>query len=379
MKIAIDGYEANVPQRLGSSRVAFELLRNLEKIDKKNSYTIFLPSPPLTDLPKERLGWKYKILKPKIFWTKIALPIALYTSGEKFDLIFSPTHYIPRFSPYKRVATIFDLSFLRFPESFLKKDLWQLKNGTKFSILFADKIITISNSSKQDICKHYQIDPNKVIVAYPGFDKDIFHPQQEGNQEGVKQKYNLSDNYIIYIGTIQPRKNLTHLIEAFSHIILSDKQRVTDSLQLVIVGKAEGEGRKGWMYQDILQSPKKFGVEDSVIFTGFVPQDDLVSLLSGAQALIQPSLWEGFGIPVVEAMASGTPVLVSDVSSLPEIVGGAGLTFNPNSLAQIEVSIRSIISDRQLRQRYSKLGLEQAKKFSWEKMARTVLKVFAEG
>ena len=135
MRIWIDGYEANVPQRLGSSQVAFELLRSLEKIDHRNDYTIFLPTPPLEDLPKERIGWKYKISSPKRFWTKIALPLALYTTKQKPELIFSPTHYIPRFSPssVKRVVTIFDLSFLHFPEMFTKKDLWQLKNWTKFS------------------------------------------------------------------------------------------------------------------------------------------------------------------------------------------------------------------------------------------------------
>ncbi len=143
MKIWIDGYEANVLQRLGSSQVAFELLRNLEKIDQKNDYTILLPTPPLPDLPQERQGWKYKILKPKKLWTRIALPIALYK--EKPDLIFSPTHYVSRFCPssVKRVATIFDLSFLHFPEMFTKRDLWQLKNWTKFSAGNADHIIQI--------------------------------------------------------------------------------------------------------------------------------------------------------------------------------------------------------------------------------------------
>ena len=130
MKIWIDGYEANVLQRLGSSQVAFGLLSSLEEIDKENDYTVLLPNSPLDDLPKEREGWSYKILKPKMLWTRAALPLALFTAKQKPDIFFSPTHYIPRFIPsqVRSIATIFDLSFLHFPDSFLKKDLWQLKN-----------------------------------------------------------------------------------------------------------------------------------------------------------------------------------------------------------------------------------------------------------
>lgn len=350
MKIAIDGYEANVVQRLGSSQVAFQLLRSLEKIDKKNDYTIMLPKPPLEDLPKERTGWNYRILKPKRLWTRLALPLVLYMSKEKPDLFFSPTHYIPRLSPIKRVATIFDLSFLHFPLMFNKQDLWQLTNWTKFSVQNADQIITISNFSKQDIINQYKVDKNKITVAYPGYDKSIFRP---GNKN--------RDNYIIYIGTIQPRKNLVRLIEAVSKI---------ENLNLIIAGK------QGWMYEETLKAPKGFGIEERVKFTGFLPDDELAKLLRGAQAFILPSLWEGFGITVVEAMACGTPVIVSNVSSLPEIVGKAGLLVDPYSVDQIEQAIRTIVSDKKLHQKYTKLSLAQAEKFSWEKMAKIVLKVF---
>lgn len=367
MRIAIDAYEANTPQRLGSSVVAFELIRHLEKNDHQNDYTIFLPGSPMDDLPKERERWKYKVLKPKKLWTQVVLPLALYTTRHKPNLFFSPTHYIPRFSPVKRIATIFDLSFLHFPEMFEKGDLWKLRNWTKFSAEFADHIITISNFSKQDIVEQYGVSKEKITVAYPGYDADIFHPIENKKKiEQILKKYNIDKNYIIYIGTIQPRKNLTRLIEAFS--------RVNDKLRLVIVGKSGGLGREGWMYQDIMETPKRLGIEDRVIFTGFIPQEDLPYLLSGAVVYVQPSLWEGFGIPVLEAMACGTAVIVSNISSLPEVVGQAGLLIDPYSIDQIEQAIRTILSDKKLRERKSKEGIEQAKKFSWDKMARTVLK-----
>lgn len=377
MDIWIDGYEANVLQRLGSSKVAFELLIYLEKIDKKNEYTILIPDLPLADLPKERKGWKYKILKPKRLWTRIALPLALYTAKIKPDIIFSPTHYIPRFSPVKRLVTIFDLSFLHFPQMFKKSDLWQLTNWTKFSIQNSDHIMTISNSSKQDIIKEYKIDEKKITVVYPGYDRKLFYNKKEkfsskgGSSSGrkveeVKKKYQIGDNYIIYIGTLQPRKNLIRLIEAVSRI---------DELILVIVGKTTGEGKEGWLYQDILEAPRRLGIEERVKFLGFVPRDDLPMLLSGGKAFVLPSLWEGFGITVVEAMACRVPVIVSNVSSLPEVVGKAGLLVDPYSVDQIEQAIRTVTIDKRLQQKYANLAFKQARKFSWEKMARGVLKV----
>lgn len=350
MKIAIDGYEANVLQRLGSSQVAFELLKSLEKIDNKNDYTILLPSPPLGDLPKERVGWKYKILRPRRLWTRIALPLSLYMARGKYDIIFSPTHYIPRFSPVKRVATIFDLSFLHFPEMFTPRDLWQLKNWTKFSAENADHIITISNFSKQDIISQYKIDKNKITVAYPGYDSEKF-----------KVRSQEAENYIIYVGTIQPRKNLVRLMEAVARI---------DGLKLIIVGKT------GWEYEEILVTPKKLGIEDRVEFKGYVATDKLSNLLNGATAFVLPSLYEGFGIPVLEAMAAGVPVISSNVSSLPEVVGDAGLLVDPYSVDQIEQAIRTLMADKKLRQKYAKLGSTQAQKFSWDKMSKQVLKVF---
>ncbi|OGE19718.1 hypothetical protein A3D83_02460 [Candidatus Daviesbacteria bacterium RIFCSPHIGHO2_02_FULL_41_10] len=375
MKIWIDGYEANVLQRLGSSQVAFELLRSLEKIDRENDYTILLPAPPLGDLPKTRVGWKYKILKPKRLWTRITLPLALYTARQKPDIFFSPTHYIPRFAPtkIKKVVTVFDLSFLHFPEMFIKKDLWQLKNWTKFSVMNADRIITISRFSQDDIVKQYGLAREKITVAYPGYDSEKFKIQNSKLKIlKIRKKYNIGDSYIIYIGTIQPRKNLERFIEAFSLVAEGGK------LELVIVGKTSGEGKQGWMYEDILKAPKELGIEDRVKFLGFVSTDDLSALLQGARAYIQPSLWEGFGIPVLEAMASGTPVIVSNTSSLPEVVGKAGLLIDPYSLDQIEQAIRTIVFDKKLQQKYSKEGIIQAKKFSWDKMAKEVLKVFEE-
>ena len=370
MKIWIDGFEANQPQRLGSGQIAFELLCNLEKIDRKNIYTVLIAGKLLDDLPKERAGWVYKEIKFNKFKTYLAIPLALFTSKNKPDIFFSPTHYGPFFAPCKRIILIFDLAFLKFKDMFKPRDLHQLILWTKISVKKASHIITISNNSKKDIQRAYGVKKGKITVAYPGYDKEKFKSQISNVKiEEIKKKYGIEGGYIIYIGTIQPRKNLVRLIETFSRIENND-------LKLVIVGKTKGFGRQAWMFEETLNAPKKFGVEEKVIFTGFAPTEDLPYLLSGSKAYILPSLYEGFGIPVLEAMASGVPVLLSSVSSLPEVAGKAGIYFDPNSTTQIEHAIRLIISDSKIRQKYSKLGLAQVRKFSWKKMAREVLKTF---
>ncbi len=367
MRIWIDGYEANVPQRLGSSQVAFEVLKQLEILDHKNDYTIFLPSKPLEDLPKERSGFRYKVLRPKRLWTRIALPIEYYRNRQKPDVFFSFSHYLPRFIKGKMVQVIYDLAYLHFPQMFKKDDLYKLNNWTRDSVSRASHIVTISQSSKKDLIKEYKIPSKQITVAYPGYNQDIFKPVNDKNKvRQVLEKYQIIGEYIIFVGTLQPRKNLLKLIEAMVKI---------DNLKLVIVGKTTGPGKQAWMFQDILDQPKKLGVEDRVIFTGFAPTEDLPYLLAGSVAYILPSLWEGFGIPVVEAMAVGIPVLVSNVSSLPEVAGKAGLMFNPTRVDQIEQAIRTIWTDKKLWFKQSKQGLEQAKKFSFKKMTKEIIKV----
>lgn len=370
MKIWIDGKEANVANRVGSGQYAYEILRNLEKIDQENEYTIFLPNPPLADLPSERKNWQYRILKPSKLWTRIGLPAALYLGRSKPNVFFTPSHYIPRFSPVKRVCAIFDLSFLHFPEMFNGKDLWQLKLWTKYSIENADHLLAISEFTKQDIIKNYQVIPSRITVTPLGYNKDTFKPVKDKDTlKKVLRKYRTGDNYIIYIGTIQPRKNLIRLMEAFAGITSEP------DLKLVIVGKTTEAGRKGWKYQEILETPKRLGIEEKIKFIGFVPTEELPFLLSGAKIFVLPSLWEGFGIPVLEAMATGVVVATSDISSLPEVAGAAGTFFDPYSVEGIQNALENLLENRDLREKKVQLGLEQAEKFSWESCANKTLKV----
>ncbi len=363
MIIGIDGNEANVVSRVGSGQYGFELLKAFHSDESGHQFEIFLKNPPVSDMPAVSPDWHYKVFGPKKFWTQVALPLKLARNNH-LDVFFSPSHYAPRFSRVPQVITIFDLSFLYFPQYFRKKDLGQLKRWTKYSALKSKAIITISENSKRDIVKEYKVDPKQVFVTYPGYDKTRFKVQKESDIQKIKDKYSIPGDYIIFVGTLQPRKNIEKLIEAFVGI-----GSTYPDLKLVIVGK------KGWMFESIFETVKRNKLGDKVIFTDFVPDDDTSFLIAGARLYVLPSLYEGFGIPVVEAMASGTPVAVSDVSSLPEVVGDAGLLFDPQDIGDIQKKCEKILKDGQLSTQLSKKGIERAKKFNWAHTAAETIKV----
>lgn len=367
MKIGINGYEAVIPRfgftpnglpnRVGSAEVCFQLLLELSKIDKQNNYIIYLPVAPTSDMPKESENWQYRVIPAKRFWTLFALPKAV--RQDHLDVFFSPTHYAPPFVNAPEVISILDVSYKHFPEMFGKRDLYKLSWWGKYSVKKAKKIITISENSKDDIIKTYGIQARKVDVIHVGI-KDIINAHMK--KEEVLSKYQIDAPYILFVGTLQPRKNVKRLIQAIS--LLKNKK-----VQLVIIGK------KGWMYEEILQSPVRFGVSDRVIFLHNVSNEELPIFYKNAECFVLPSLYEGFGLPVLEAMQLECPVIVSNVSSLPEAGGDAALYVNPEDVADISSKIDEVLESKKLRDRMIKLGLEQVKKFSWEKAAKETLTV----
>ena len=398
--IGIDGNEANVEKRVGVGRYAYEVLQQFYRL-RSTVYglqlTVYLKDKPSLDLPRETDWWKYRVVGPKFLWTQIGLPLALFNNRHlkrrQMDVFFTPTHYAPRFCPCPRVISIMDLSFLHFPEMFKREDLYQLKSWTNYSVKKATKILTISEASKNDIIKSYGVSREKVVVTYPGRNevlsskyKQSFSSNKVLSMEDVRRKYGIDGDYILSVGTLQPRKNYVKLIEAFARVILNPPKvgeesqmgsfaslMMTDSLQLVIVGK------KGWLYEEILQAPKKFGVEDKVKFLDFVPDEDLPVLYQKAKCFVLVSLYEGFGLPVLEAMSFGCPVIASNVSSLPEVVGEAGILVDPSKAEEITKAIRKVIEmEEGEREETVQKGYQQAKKFSWEKCAKETLEVLEE-
>lgn len=370
MIIGIDGNEANVTRRVGISEFAYELIREFsERESEKRKYRIYLKDQPLEHFPKKSSHWSYQVFGPRKLWTQFGLPLKLYTERRKPDVFFTPTHYSPRFSPVPTVVSVMDLSYIHFPHLFKSSDLYQLKNWTGYSVKRARRVITISNSSKNDIIKEYKVSEEKVEVIYPGIKPIVTLEPNIYSMQLLKEKYHIADKYILFVGTLQPRKNIVRLIKAFSKVVNEAKER---DMQLVVVGK------KGWLFDEIIAAPEKYDVEGHVLFLDFVPDEDLPALYKHAQCYVLPSLYEGFGLPVLEAMKYNCPVITSNVSSLPEAGGDAALYVDPENVDDIAEKIRTLLENKSLREDLIEKGKVQVKKFSWEKTAKETLNVLEQ-
>lgn len=374
MIIGIDGNEANVESRVGIGEYSFELLKKFKEFQISHSqssvqanfkFQIYLKSEPRDDMPMETGNWKYIIVKPSRLWTQIGLPLYLYSHSPKPNVFFTPTHYAPRFSPVPTVISIMDLSYIYFPELFAKNDLYQLTHWTSYSAKNARKIFTISESSKSDIMSVYHVKKEDIVVTYPGIKPLLSKTTLPMDQ--LQKKFNIPKKYILFVGTIQPRKNIGRLIEAFEKI-----QEKNKDVDLVIVGK------KGWLYEPIFKLPRDIKIEHRVHFLEFVSEADLGMLYENALCFILPSLYEGFGLPVLEAMQHGCPVITSNVSSLPEAGGDACLYIDPTDAHDIAKKISLLIENKKLREELVKKGYTHLKKFSWEKAAKQTLAVLEE-
>jgi glycosyltransferase involved in cell wall biosynthesis len=356
MLIGIDGNEANLTSnRVGVNQYAYYVLTSLWHLKSPHKFVIYLKSSPLPDLPKERTGWTYRVLSFPKLWTQTRLPFDLFFHHPRPDIFLSLTHYSPRWSPIPTVVSIMDLGFLKYPEQFTQKVLAQLKNWTAYSVKKAAKIIAISEHTKKDICAVYNINPNDVIVTHLGFDHDLFRPRP--NPQVIK-KYGIKTPYFLFLSSLKPSKNIENLLIAFAK--LNDA-----NYSLVIAGK------KAWLYEKIFSSVSKLNLHDRVIFTGFVPDADVPTLMTHSTAFVLPSFYEGFGIPVLEAMACGTPVVISNVASLPEVAGVAGIYVDPYSVDSIMQGLKTAIGSKS--SQFVKLGLVRVKSFDWDITAKKTL------
>jgi glycosyltransferase involved in cell wall biosynthesis len=272
------------------------------------------------------------------------------------DIFHATNHLLAHFRQARTVYTLHDLIFLHYPEYHLLYNRWYLTLTMPLYLKAADVIVTPSECSRQDAIKFYDLPESKIKVIYeapaPTF-KPVTNPAA---LDRVCQTYNLPEKFILYVGTIEPRKNLSRLLEAFKPLLID-----WPDLKLVLVGK------KGWLYESFFQRLRTLGLQDRVIFPGYVEEADLPAFYQLAEVFVFPSLYEGFGLGPIEAMACGTPVVSSNSSSLPEVVGEAGLLVNPTDTAALGEALRRVLADPELRANLAQQGLIQAQKFSWQK------------
>lgn len=365
MIIGIDGNEANLENRVGVNQYAAELLNALEKLpeSQNHEWIVYLDKEPLDHLPQPSPQWRYVIGNSGLLG-KIT---RLWFANPRPDVYFAPTHYLPPISFVPMVMSIMDLGYLRFPTQFTKRDLLQLKYWTEWSLRIAKRVIAISESTKNEILSHYPWAGKKVEVTLLGYDRTKYRfPILDSRIKKTKEKYGIRGDYVVYIGTLKPSKNVEGLLKAFV------KLRGLD-LSLVIAGK------KGWLFESIFKKVQELGIENKVVFTDFVTEEGKVDLLAGAKCLVSPSFTEGFGMHVLEAMATGCPVVVSKAGSLPEVVGDVGILVNPQDTDSLAESINFVVSLP--KSKYNQLKsevLKQADKFSWEMTARQTLEILGK-
>lgn len=359
--IGIDANEANVAQRVGSNVYAFEILwalyRWLERT-QRFSVRVFVAAPPLTDMPPAREGWEYVHIPQAPLWTLWKLPLALVQHSD-LSLFFSPGHYVPSVTTMPVVASIMDLAYELFPEQFRTKDRRQLQWLTWWSARRARHLFAISEATQRDVIRHYGRTARDITVAYPA--AHVEKPSVE-EQTKVVKKFLVRKPYILYVGTLQPRKNLERLIDAFEVL---RKQGYEG--ELVIAGKI------GWQSEGIVQRIATSTYKSAIRQIGFVTDEEKWALMAQADMLVLVGLYEGFGMPPLEAMQLGTPVVVSHSSSLPEVVGEAGVQVDPESPDSIAEGMQHVLRlTRPEKQHMVKLLQQHATQFSWDKSGAIV-------
>lgn len=377
MKIAIDvRHLTKHDNRGGIYRYTLDLINGLQELDQVNEYLLFFHC--FRRVHREAID-KYSFGKnfhkvicrlPNKFlgsWLeKGYLPADIFTG--RVNIFHGPAFTLLKQRYGKKVVTIHDLMFMHHPE-FLKEDWVEpLRKSTSRAIKEADAIIAVSNSVKNEILEFFRVPAEKVHVIYNGIGKEFIPHHDLSRRDYIKSKYGIKSRYILFVGNIEPKKNLLRLIEAYSRFI----KMSSEEFQLVIAGP------KAWFYDRVKQHASSLGLMENVIFTGFVPGEDLPLLYSFADIFTFPSLNEGFGIPLIEAMACGTPVVASKIDSLTEVAGDAALMIDPCDVEEIADSLYIMMTDSEKRTKYVTNGFMRAKRFSWGKTAEETLRLYRE-
>ena len=356
----------------GINRYIYNLLLNLSRCEGCYRFTAFLSDGkfPSVGCLRNQLSWLPTARPPvRIFWEQFVQPWIL--RRDRIDLLHALAFAVPLWSPCPSVVTIYDLSFLRQPENFRPGNRLYLRQAVRLSATRAAHFIAISQSTARDITRLLGVEPSRVSVTYCGVEKD-YQPLPAKVVAQFRREKGLPRRAILYLGTIEPRKNIGTLIRAYHRLLEGwpDPLLDEDVPRLVIAGG------KGWGWEEIFALVEDLDLKDHVMFAGFVPDTELPLWYNMAECFAYPSLYEGFGLPALEAMACGTPVVTSNASSLPEVVGEAGFTMPPEDAEGLADALRQVLSDGELQVHLRQRGMQRAAQFSWAETARQTLDIY---
>ncbi|MEK7072068.1 MAG: glycosyltransferase family 1 protein [Patescibacteria group bacterium] len=370
MTIGIDASRANRPNKTGVEWYSYHLIQELKKITPDDVRVVLYTNEKLTDgLENCPQNFKEKILNwpPKYLWTQIRLGWELFWHAP--DVLFVPAHTIP-FWPISRktkvYVTVHDVGFKRYPNLYKKIQYYYHDLTMKVIRHRADKIITISDFSKSEIIDLYKVDANKIIVIPLGYDKDKYNASVLENKN-ILDKYNIIQPYVLYVGRLEKKKNIGNMVKAFAYTKASHH-----NLKLVLAGNAGND------YEAIKKIITDNKLADEIILPGYIAEDDLPTVMKMAEIFLFPTLYEGFGLPILQAMAVSTPVVTSDMEPHREVAGGAAALAkaqNPESIAQ---QINKIIKDKEFTIELKDRGIKRASQFSWTETAIKTLAVISQ-
>jgi glycosyltransferase involved in cell wall biosynthesis len=365
LRLGID-VTALPPQPFGAANYIINLVQALLRIDATNEYVIFSKPlhAPLFDSTRAQIV-QTALASPllRIAWEQTALP--LLARQHRLDLLHSPHYTMPLVKTCRTVVTFHDMTFFLYPEAHLRYKRLFFRAMIPWSARRADALIAISQSTRADILRILRTPPDQVIAIPYGIAPQFQPIPDSPARDALCQKYNLPRPFILYVGNLEPRKNLPILVRAFARVARAGLPHA-----LVLAGA------RGWMAAEIFSTIKELDLVSRVHFPGYVPQQDLASLYSAASLFVYPSLYEGFGLPVLEALACGVPVITSNVSSMPQVAGDAGILVEPSDVDALADAMKRVLTDQGLRATLVAKGLARARSFSWERTAQATLSTY---
>jgi glycosyltransferase involved in cell wall biosynthesis len=359
LTIAIDASRTTTAHRTGTENYALQLIRAILALDTPHRFNLYFRDRPPADLFPEYPHVTRRIIPWPRIWTHIRFAAALWR--DRPDVTFVPSHVLPLLFPGPAVVTIHDLGYVYFPNAHPETHRRYLEWSTRHSARRTTRIIADSLATSRDLAAHYNVSENRITLVYPGVDESLAPVDDPAVLAGMRARYRLPERYLLFMGTLQPRKNIARIVQGYARWRAAQSE---PDVALVLAGQ------QGWLYD-----PRWTEGVDGVILPGYVDDDDVAALYSGALALVFPTLHEGFGFPVLESMRCGTPVITSNTSSLPEVAGDAALLVNARDVDAIAGAIERLVADEALRKDLIVRGHRQVQRFTWRRTAEQTLHV----